>query len=152
MSLSNNNIQFQKVSDKATVPRRAHEQDAGYDLFSAMETIIPARTHKLIRTDICVRLPNPPVEGISVYGRIAPRSGLTLKKAIDIGAGVVDKNYTGTLGVIMFNHSDVDFEVKVGDKIAQLVVELILTPDVEEADNISEDKTERGGDGFGSTD
>lgn len=151
MSLVTNNIQFQKLSDKATIPRRAHPEDAGCDLFSAEDIIIPSGTHKLVKTDICVRLPNPPMEGMSVYGKISSRSGLALKHGINIGAGVVDKNYTGALGVVMFNHGIKDFEVKFGDKIAQLVVELILTPEVEEVDNISTDKTERGDKGFGSS-
>ena len=151
MSSATDKIQFQKLSDKAIIPIRAHEGDAGYDLFSSVCDVIPPRSHKLIKTDICVRLPKPPMEGTSVYGRIAPRSGLTLKKAVDTGAGVVDVGYRGPLGVIMFNHSDVDFEVKVGDRIAQLLISVIMTSDVEEVDNISTENTERKGAGFGST-
>ena len=151
MSLSTDKIQFQKLSDKAYLPTRANEADAGYDMYSAEDMIIPSGGHKLVKTDICVRLPDPPMEGMSVYGKISSRSGLALKHGINIGAGVVDKNYTGSLGVVMFNHGREDFEVKVGDRIAQLVVELILTPGVEEVDSISMDKTERGGKGFGSS-
>ena len=151
MSLSNNNIQFQKLSDKATIPTRAHEGDAGYDLSSAVNISIPPRSHILVKTGICVRLPDPPIDGMSVYGRIAPRSGLAKKHALDVGAGVVDINFTGQLGVIIFNHSDEEFEVKIGDRIAQLLVTLILTPVVEEVDNISSEVTERGAGGFGSS-
>ena len=70
------------------------------------------------------------------------------KHSIDVGAGVIDADYRGSLGVILFNHSDVDFEVKVGDRIAQLIIEKIMTPDVLEVEDL--DSTTRGAGGFGS--
>lgn len=66
-----------------------------------------------------------------------------------MGAGVIDADYRGPVGVILFNHSDVDFEVKVGDRIAQLIIEEILTPNVLEVEDL--DSTVRGEGGFGST-
>ena len=144
-------VQFQKLSDKATLPKRAHEGDAGYDIFSAVNTVVPARSNKLIKTNICVRLPTPPVEGTSVYGRVAERSGLALRNNIKIGGGVIDSNYTGDIGVIMCNPSDAEFEVTRGDRIAQLVLTICLTPDVEEVDDISVAFTARGAHGLGST-
>jgi len=78
-----------------------------------------------------------------------PRSGLAVKHHIDIGAGVVDEDYRGNLGVVMFNHASVDFEVKAGDRIAQLVCERIAYPDIQELPSL--DVTERGEGGFGST-
>ena len=83
------------------------------------------------------------------YGRIAPRSGLAVKKFIDTGAGVVDEDYRGPVGVVLFNHSEDDFEVKRGDRIAQLVLERIATPPVEVVEEL--DDTTRGAGGFGST-
>ena len=62
-----------------------------------------------------------------LYVRIAPRSGLALKKFIDVGAGVVNSDYRGEVGVVLFNHGDQDFEVKMGDRIAQLILEKIDT-------------------------
>lgn len=79
----------------------------------------------------------------------APRSGLAWKHSIDVGAGVVDYDYRGNVGVILFNFSDVDFEVKVGDRIAQLILERIVTPEVVEVESL--DETERGEGGYGST-
>ena len=84
-----------------------------------------------------------------LYARIAPRSGLALKKFIDIGAGVVDSDYRGEVGVVLFNHGDQDFQVKMGDRIAQLILEKIDTPPVEEVQCL--DDTVRGTGGFGST-
>ena len=84
-----------------------------------------------------------------VYARIAPRSGLAVKKFIDVGAGVINSDYRGEIGVVLFNHSAVDFPVQVGDKIAQLILEKIKTPTVQKAIVLS--ATDRGSGGFGST-
>ena len=71
------------------------------------------------------------------------------KHSIDVGVGVIDADYRGPIGVILFNYSDVDYEIKVGDRIAQLIIEVIMTPNVEEVDDL--DSTARGSGGFGST-
>lgn len=97
----------------------------------------------VVKTDIQIELP----EGC--YGRIAPRSGLAAKNFIDVGAGVVDEDYRGNLGVVLFNHSDVEFAIAKGDRIAQLICEKIFYPQLEEVKTLSE--TERGAGGFGST-
>nr|TKS11299.1 hypothetical protein D5086_0000074610 [Populus alba] len=73
---------------------------------------------------------------------LASRSGLAWKHSIDVGASIIDANYRGHVGVILFNYSDVDFEVKVGDRIAQLILEKIVTPDVMEVEDF--DETMRG--------
>lgn len=59
------------------------------------------------------------------YGRIAPRSGLAVKNFIDVGAGVIDADYRGQVKILLFNHADVDFEVKEGDRVAQLILERV---------------------------
>ncbi|XP_010539067.1 PREDICTED: deoxyuridine 5'-triphosphate nucleotidohydrolase [Tarenaya hassleriana] len=136
-------FKVKKLSDKAVVPKRASPLSAGYDLSSAMETKVPARGKALVPTDLSIAVP----EG--TYARIAPRSGLAWKHSIDVGAGVIDADYRGPVGVILFNHSDVDFEVKSGDRIAQLIIEKIVTPEVMEVEDL--DSTVRGEGGFGST-
>ena len=88
----------------------------------------------------------------NTYGRVAPRSGLTWNKFLDVGAGVVDEDYRGEILVILFNFSKENVVIKNGDKIAQLIVERIMPtePVVFEPDQeLSE--TKRGGSGFGST-
>lgn len=112
-------------------------------IYSAYDYSVPARGKQLVKTDIQVELP----EGS--YGRIAPRSGLAVKNFIDVGAGVVDEDYRGNLGVVLFNHSEVDFDVKKGDRIAQFICERIFYPTIEEVSTLNE--TERGSGGFGST-
>lgn len=136
-------FKVKKLSDKAVLPSRASPLSAGYDLSSAVEAKVPARGKALIATDLSIAIP----EG--TYARIAPRSGLACKHSIDVGAGVIDADYRGPVGVILFNHSDVDFEVKVGDRIAQLIIQKIMTPEVFEVDDL--DSTVRGAGGFGST-
>jgi dUTP pyrophosphatase len=83
------------------------------------------------------------------YGRIAPRSGLAYKKGIDVGAGVIDEDYRGKVGVILFNHSDTEFTAEAGARIAQLIITNISTPDVAVVDSLPE--SDRGAGGFGST-
>lgn len=112
-------------------------------IFSAVDAIIPAQGKALIATDLSIAVP------IGTYGRVAPRSGLAVKHFLDVGAGVVDADYRGPLGIVMFNFGKNDYEVKKGDRIAQLVLEKIVMADVAEVEDL--DDTERGAGGFGST-
>lgn len=83
------------------------------------------------------------------YGRIAPRSGLASKHFIDTGAGVIDSDYCGEVKVLLFNHASDDFPIKRGDRVAQLVLERIYTPEIIEVTDLEE--SVRGAGGFGST-
>ena len=132
-----------KLSEDATLPYRGTEWSAGFDLSASRPETIPAGGRKLVHTDISVACPP------GTYARIAPRSGLALKKGIDCGAGVVDADYRGEVGVILFNLGEEDLEVKKGDRIAQLILEKISMAAVEEVKELS--KTVRGAGGFGST-
>ncbi|KAJ9575700.1 hypothetical protein L9F63_007459, partial [Diploptera punctata] len=136
-------LRFVKLTEKAFAPVRGSAKAAGFDLKSAYDTEIPARGKALIKTDLQIELPS------GCYGRIAPRSGLALKHHIDVGAGVVDEDYRGNVGVVLFNHSDEIFRVNRGDRIAQLICEQIFYPQLEEVKDL--DETERGKGGFGST-
>ncbi|XP_036332022.1 deoxyuridine 5'-triphosphate nucleotidohydrolase [Rhagoletis pomonella] len=136
-------LRFAKLTEHALEPVRGSARAAGLDLRSAYDLLVPARGKAIVKTDLQVQVP----EGS--YGRVAPRSGLAVKNFIDVGAGVVDEDYRGNLGVVLFNHSDADFEVKRGDRIAQFICERIFYPELEEVDKL--DATERGTGGFGST-
>ena len=137
------NLMVKLLSPHAKMPTRGSTQAAGYDLSSAQDIVIPTGKRALVRTDISVTIPS------GTYARIAPRSGLALKNGINVGAGVVDADYTGPVGVILFNHGYEDFVVKTGDRIAQLILERIRTPEVIETKETS--STSRGASGFGST-
>jgi dUTP pyrophosphatase len=140
-----------KVVDHATLPVRANPFDAGLDISSCGNAIVPARGKAIIDTGIAIQFPN------DCYARIAPRSGLAAKNGLDVGAGVIDYGYTNRIKVILFNHTDVDYEVKSGDRIAQLIFEKIYTPlnlEVVQYDDILNyafSDSARGLSGFGST-
>ncbi|EAQ92683.1 dUTP pyrophosphatase [Chaetomium globosum CBS 148.51] len=134
---------IKKLSDKARLPTRGSAFAAGYDLFAARPTTIPARGKALVDTDISMSLP------AGTYGRIAPRSGLAAKHFIDTGAGVIDADYRGPVKVLLFNHADADYAVQEGDRVAQLIIERIYTPEVLEVQELEE--SVRGAGGFGST-
>lgn len=99
---------------------------------------------------VCRPFPSPFLSVLTnVDGRIAPRSGLAVKHGISTGAGVIDADYRGQVKILLFNHGDKDFEVKEGDRIAQLILERIYTPEVVEVEELEE--SVRGAGGFGST-
>ena len=89
------------------------------------------------------------ISSVFIVSLLAPRSGLALKHSIDVGAGVIDYDYRGPVGVILFNYSDVDFPILRGDRIAQLIIERISMPEIVEVGELSE--TVRGAGGFGSS-
>lgn len=138
-------MEYKKLSTNALTPTRATDQAAGYDLYSNMRYIIPPRNKCLIFTDIMLQIP------IGYYGRIAPRSGLANKYSIDVGGGVIDSDYRGNIGVILFNHSEDAFYINKHDKIAQIIITKIITPELIEINTV-EETTQRGDKGFGSSD
>ena len=123
-------------------PTQGTENAAGLDLYASENATIAPHSRLPVGTGIKIKLP------AGTYGRIAPRSGLSLK-GINIGAGVIDRDYTGEIRVVLVNTSDFTFNVSIKDRIAQLIIERIAQVDVEIVDEIEE--TQRGDKGFGST-
>ena len=103
------------------VPVRSSAGAAGYDLSAAHESSVPAHGKALIKTDVAMAIPD------GYYGRIAPRSSLAWKNHIDVGAGVIDSDYRGNIGVVLFNHSSTELKVAKGMRIAQLIITKIET-------------------------
>ncbi|KAJ8340418.1 hypothetical protein SKAU_G00350510 [Synaphobranchus kaupii] len=136
-------LKFAKLTENATVPTKGSAKSAGYDLYSAYDYNVAPMDKVLVKTDIQIAVP------VGCYGRVAPRSGLAAKYFIDVGAGVVDEDYRGNVGVVLFNFSKETFEVKKGDRIAQLICEKICYPELEQHETL--DETVRGIGGFGST-
>ncbi|ODM88102.1 Deoxyuridine 5'-triphosphate nucleotidohydrolase, partial [Orchesella cincta] len=110
-------LHYVKLSTKARNPTRGSAYSAGIDLKSAYPYKILKHGSCLIKTDLQIQLPP------GTYGRIAPRSGLALHNHICVGGGVIDPDYRGNLCVILYNHSDVDFHIEEGDRVAQLIAE-----------------------------
>ena len=111
---------FVRLTEQAITPTRGSARAAGLALYSACDTTIPARGKVLTSTDLQIHV----LDGC--YGRIAPRSGLALHHSIDVGCGLIDGDYRGNVGVILFNHSDEPFVVARGDWIAQLISEKVF--------------------------
>jgi deoxyuridine 5'-triphosphate nucleotidohydrolase len=112
-------LQIKLLSSTAKAPTRGSAYAAGYDLYASKATTIPARGKVLVDTDISIAVP------AGTYGRVAPRSGLASKHSIDVGAGVIDADYRGPVKVLLFNFSEVEFKVEVGERVAQLIVERV---------------------------
>lgn len=168
----NHKLQVKLLSENATLPKKGSPLAAGFDLSSAHDVVIKSGSRGLVKLDISIACPP------GTYARIAPRSGLAMKKGIDVGAGVgklgvffaffcvrfecpfdlhdisffytvVDADYRGPVGVVLFNFGDEDFEVKRGDRIAQLILEQVCMVEAVKVEEL--DDTIRGEGGFGST-
>lgn len=122
---------------------RAFSHDAGQDVYSNESTLITARSSSIISTNLYIQVP----EGF--VGLLWSRSGLSFKHGIEVGAGCIDSGYTGEIKVKLFNHSDRDYQVNVGDKIAQLLTIPISLENYRKSDQLPD--TTRGTLGFGST-
>jgi len=142
------------LDDGAIMPTRAHKTDAGLDLYSREDKVVPAGGSANFDTGVRVQLPTFNVsDGMFVQtlvtaGFLKSKSGLNVKHNIT-SDGVIDVGYTGTITVKLYNHGDKDYEVKRGDKISQLCIVPVLTPDPVLVDSLPE--TDRGVGGFGST-
>lgn len=133
----------QKIHEDAKLPTKGSAYAAGYDLSSVENVTINAGTRAVVKTGL--RIAVQP----DCYLRIAPRSGLAVKKGIDTLAGVVDADYRGEIMVVLINHGSESFEIKIGDRIAQAIPEKISCAPLLEVVDL--DETTRGAGGFGST-
>lgn len=131
------------VLDKgAVMPTRAHETDAGLDLYARERKLIRGRSSAVFDTGVHIELP------AGTVGMIKSKSGLNVKHGL-ISEGVIDVGYTGSICVKLYNLSDKDYIVEIGDKISQLVVMPFIAPSLDLVDEL--EPTERGNGGFGST-
>ena len=143
------NFQFKKLSSNAKLPEYGSEFAAGMDLFSSNEEsiIIEPSKRKMIPTGLSMSYNN-----MNYYMRIAPRSGLTVKSSIDVGAGVIDFDYRGEIKVVLMNNGTEDFIVTKNMKIAQMIPTMTISPNNAKITEVQEQsETQRGAGGFGST-
>jgi dUTP pyrophosphatase len=138
-------LKVKRLSDEAMLPEYGSAGAGGLDVFSPIATKIPARGQITIPLGIAIQMECDD----DIVIRVGSRSGLAHKNGLDVGAGWVDQDFTSTVGVVMFNHTDKDFDVAVGDKLAQLFIIRIHRPKVVEVSELS--TTARGSGGFGST-
>ena len=131
-----------KLDDGAYIPTRAHSTDAGLDLYARNDAEIHSWSSAKFDTGVHVEIP------AGYVGMLKSKSGLNVNHGIQ-SEGVIDSGYTGSVVVKLFNNSPSKYTVKKGQKITQLVIMPIITPDIEIVDSLEE--TERGDGGFGST-
>ena len=133
-------LQYQCLSDECIPPERATPDSVGYDLFTPTDFRIEPKAPKVIFLDYALGIPE------ADYGRIASKLSLALDYSIDVKAGVVNRGYQGNIWVILRNDSEVPFQQKRGEPIAQLILEKSDTPPVERVDSLP--PTECGSRGF----
>ena len=138
-------LSFRRIHPDAVMPAYAHASDAGMDVRSVRELVIPPGGRALVPTGLVFNLP------AGYEAQVRPRSGLALKAGVTVlnSPGTIDAGYRGEIGVILANFGQDDFKVNVGDRIAQLVIAPVLQPVVVETTEV--DSTDRGAGGFGST-
>lgn len=138
-------LKISRIRPDAVLPRYAHPDDSGLDLFSVDQLTLAPGASALVKTGIRIQLPR------GTEAQVRPRSGMALKHGITVlnTPGTVDEGYRGEIGVILINHSPAPFQVTPGMKIAQMVIMPVLRPRIREEDRLSD--TDRGEGGFGST-
>lgn len=143
-----------KLDNGAKMPTRAHETDAGLDIYSRETKTIRARSSETFDTGVHIELPMIHLntgffpERFKTVGFLKSKSGLNVNHGIT-SEGVIDVGYTGSIVAKLYNNSDEDYTVNAGDKITQLVILPIFTPELELVDSLGD--TERGDNGFGSS-
>lgn len=138
-------VLIKKIHSNAAIPSYANPGDAGFDLSSVEDVVIDSGDRALVKTGIQIQFP------VGYELQVRPRSGLALKKGITVlnSPGTVDAGYRGEIGVILINHSDDWFHVKIGDRIAQGVISAVEAVTFTEVPTL--DKTVRGQGGYGSS-
>ncbi|MBM6999375.1 dUTP diphosphatase [bacterium] len=138
-------VNITKLCDDATIPSYTRDGDAGLDLVSTSDVRIAPGARAIVPTGLAIEIP------CGYAGYVQPRSGLALKHGITVlnTPGLIDSNYRGELKVILLNTGDEAFEVKKGDRIAQLVILAVPTVRLHCMDALSD--TDRGTHGFGSS-
>jgi dUTP pyrophosphatase len=138
-------IDIEVVSSDEQLPTYAQEGDAGADLRASEEVEILPGQHMLVKTGVSVAIPD------GYVGMVCSRSGLALKSGVFVlnAPGIVDSGYRGEIGVILKNFGSFPLQVKVGDRIAQLLIQRVESANFVKVDVL--DDTARGDGGFGST-
>lgn len=132
-----------KLDYNATMPTKAHETDAGYDLYASHSKYIMQRSSAVIDTGVHIEIP------AGYYGLVAGRSGMNFNESIICPQGTIDSGYTGCIKVKLYNMTADSKMIQKGDRIAQIIFMKCEAPELEKVDALEE--TDRGEAGFGST-
>jgi len=139
------NILFTKLTPNAQVPSKAHEDDAAFDMYASEDVLLKAHEFCMVPTGICIQLPE------HTEAQVRPRSGLAAKYGVTVlnSPGTVDAGYRGELKVILINHSNIDFQITAGMRIAQMLIAPVYPACFTEVSELS--GSDRGEGGFGSS-
>ena len=132
-----------RLTETAKLPTRGSAEAAGLDLYADASVSVMPHCNNLVPTGISMVIPT------GYYGRVAPRSGVSVKTGLIVNAGVIDSDYRGEIKIVFQNPTEKYVDIKAGEKVAQLVIEKIALLDVKEVHSL--DDTTRGSNGFGST-
>ena len=136
-------VKVKLLEPNGRIPTKTNLSDAGFDLYSSVQTIIPAHSRKTINTGISLEMPE------HLCGLIWPRSGLSVKQGIDVLAGVVDSGYRGEIMVCLYNTSEQAVHINTGDRIAQMIFQEVPRVIMEVHESLG--SSQRGDNGFGSS-
>jgi dUTP pyrophosphatase len=138
-------LKVKKLSPLAQIPAYQTDEAAGFDLHSIEDVVLKPNERKLISTGLAFEIP----KGYEI--QIRPRSGLAYKSGITVlnSPGTIDSDYRGEIKVLLINHSNEEFEIKINDRIAQAVIQAVIQADFKEVEELND--TNRGSGGFGST-
>ena len=136
-------MKVRKLNPEAKIPSYAHPGDAGMDLYALDEVLVPVGKVARIRTGIAIEIPT------GYVGLCWDKSGLSMNSGIKVLAGVVDSSFRGELVLAVINLGGEDYTFKKGDKVMQMLIQPVESPEIVEANELSD--TARGEKGFGST-
>lgn len=136
------------LDNGAIMPKRAHDADAGYDLCTPFDVVVPPYTTMhgagkcLINTGVHMQIPK------GYAGLLVSKSGLNVVHNLT-GTGLIDSGYTGSICVKLYNYSDREYRFQAGDKVIQIILIPVFTPELVRVESLED--TERGDAGFGSS-
>lgn len=138
-------IKFVKLRESAHIPQKAHEDDAGFDLYASEDFLLKAHGFGCVPTAVSIELPH------GTEAQVRPRSGLAARHGVTVlnAPGTIDAGYRGEVKVILINHGDADFEITAGMRIAQLVISSVISAEFIEVSSLED--SDRGEGGFGSS-
>lgn len=138
-----NSVNVKLLEKNAIIPTKANANDAGWDLYSIVDIVIPSKQRNTVKTGIALEIPE------HMAGLIWPRSGLSVKKGIDVLAGVIDSGYRGEIMVCLYNTSDEHVSINRGDRIAQIIFQEVPCVMMLHQEGLG--SSQRGDNGFGSS-
>lgn len=139
----NTQLKIKRLDKTLPLPSYAKESDAALDLRSSIDETLSPGDYKIIPSGVAVEIPK------GYFGNVKDRSGISAKNAVHTLAGVIDSGYRGEIGIVLINLGKKEFKIEKGDRIAQLIIQPVLQPNILEVEELSDSERKDGG--FGSS-